>query len=229
MTGMLASVNSLQEALLAEAGAVDIVDLKQPAFGALGALATDEVARIVAALRPETRVSATIGDLPMQPARVCDAVARMAATGVDYVKIGFFPDGDPAAVIDALRPLAERHCLIAVLFADAKPDFSLAEQLADGGFAGVMLDTMNKNSAALPELLTFAELSAFVALAKHRGLRVGLAGALRERHIAGLLPLGADYLGFRGALCDLHQRQATLNPMQLAAIRLAVAGAVEPV
>ncbi|MGZ8193906.1 MAG: (5-formylfuran-3-yl)methyl phosphate synthase, partial [Methylobacter sp.] len=38
MTGMLASVNSVAEALLVLGANVDIIDLKQPAFGALGAL-----------------------------------------------------------------------------------------------------------------------------------------------------------------------------------------------
>ncbi|MGZ8249348.1 (5-formylfuran-3-yl)methyl phosphate synthase, partial [Methylomagnum sp.] len=47
MTGLLASVANLDEArLVAESGA-DIIDLKNPAAGALGALSVGEVARIV--------------------------------------------------------------------------------------------------------------------------------------------------------------------------------------
>ena len=38
MTGMLASVNSVAESLLVLSAGVDIIDLKQPALGALGAL-----------------------------------------------------------------------------------------------------------------------------------------------------------------------------------------------
>lgn len=88
MSAMLASVNSLQEALFVETFAVDVIDLKQPAQGALGALDVDSVKEIVARLNPDTLVSATVGDLPMQPEVLFDAVDAMAATGVDYVKIG---------------------------------------------------------------------------------------------------------------------------------------------
>jgi dihydroneopterin aldolase len=38
MNKMLASVNSINEALIAQQAKVDIIDLKQPARGALGAL-----------------------------------------------------------------------------------------------------------------------------------------------------------------------------------------------
>ena len=67
MSHMLASVNSLEEALLLQGHNVDIIDLKQPAQGALGALSTAVVADIVAQLKPNAKISATIGDLAMQP------------------------------------------------------------------------------------------------------------------------------------------------------------------
>ena len=47
MTGMLASVATLAEARLVEESGVDIIDLKNPAEGALGALPLAEVVRIV--------------------------------------------------------------------------------------------------------------------------------------------------------------------------------------
>ena len=102
MTGMLASVNSLEEALLALSANVDIIDLKQPALGALGALETDLVKAIVNEINGRCPVSATIGDLPMQPEIVYQAVKAMAETGVDYVKIGFFPGGDWQGTIEKL-------------------------------------------------------------------------------------------------------------------------------
>lgn len=64
MSFMLASVNSLQEAQRVHACHVDIIDLKQPAQGALGALATETVREIVLNLKA-ARISATVGDLPM--------------------------------------------------------------------------------------------------------------------------------------------------------------------
>jgi uncharacterized protein (UPF0264 family) len=83
MTGMLASVNSLAEALLVLNAEVDIIDLKQPEQGALGALEVADVKKIVAEIAGRCPVSATIGDLPMQPELVFNAVKAMSETGVD--------------------------------------------------------------------------------------------------------------------------------------------------
>lgn len=220
MTGLLASVTSLTEALLAEAADVDIIDLKQPALGALGALDVATVTDIVAGLRTATCISATVGDLPMQPALLLPAVQAMAATAVDYVKIGFFPGGDWQACVDALQTLAEQgHSLVAVLFADAHPDFAIIEKLASAGFRGVMLDTMDKQSGSLTQLMSLGELRAFVDKAASRDLLSGLAGSLRAEDVAGLLPLEPDYLGFRGALCRQHCRTAQLEIARIDKLR----------
>lgn len=220
MSFMLASVSNLDEARLVFRLGVDIIDLKQPAKGALGALAADQVVAIVDALAPTAKISATVGDLPMEPELLRDAVRVMAATGVEYVKIGFFPDGDWPGSIAALSELtASGHNLIAVLFADSKPDFSIVSQLASAGFRGVMLDTANKQSGSLTELMAIGELEDFVEKAKSHSLLTGLAGSLGAHDVATLLPLNADYLGFRGALCRDRKRTAELDERQIVTIR----------
>lgn len=220
MTGMLASVNGLEEALLAESVQVDVIDLKQPALGALGSLAVGAVSEIVATLNPETVISATVGDLPMQPDLVCGAVKAMAATGVDYVKIGFFPGGDWNACVEHLADIAAQgYALIAVLFADARPDVTFVPLLSQAGFRGVMLDTMDKSQGSLTEVMNMFALQDFVTMAQEHSLLAGLAGSLRFKDIERLLPLKPDYLGFRGALCEQHCRTARLDRGQIALIR----------
>lgn len=219
MTGMLASVSNLAEAKLVASCEVDIIDLKQPAQGALGALNAEEVAAIVQALSPENRISATVGDLPMQPEILLPAVQAMAATGVDFVKIGFFPGGDWQACLDGLAPITAQHDLIAVLFADTEIDFAIIAKLHHCGFRGVMLDTMNKTAGSLRQLLSPARLGEFVTSARQHDLLTGLAGSLREQDIDALLQLQPDYLGFRGALCQQHQRTAELDESRILAIR----------
>jgi dihydroneopterin aldolase len=225
MSLMLASVNSLAEALLVEAARVDIIDLKQPSLGALGALDTQVVADIVLNLSPTTKISATVGDLPMHRASVCNAVAAMAETGVDYIKVGIFPGGEPLDCIAGLAEFSQNgYALIAVLFADAPLDFTLIPRLAAAGFRGVMLDTQYKQHGSLPHLLGSDQLQTFVQTAQHYALLTGLAGSLTSADIAGLLPLQADYLGFRGALCRLGCRTAELDAVQVAAIRALLVG-----
>lgn len=219
MTGMLASVNSIAEALLVFNAQVDVIDLKQPERGALGALDTDVVRQIVLEIAGRCPVSATVGDLPMQPELVFNAVTAMAHTGVDYVKIGFFPEGDWYATVEKLAQLTPQTALIAVLFADAQPDFAIITALQQAGFAGVMLDTMDKHKGSLTQVMTHTDIAQFVALAKSHSLLCGLAGSLRLTDIATLIPYQADYLGFRGALCEQHQRTGQLNQQAIAQIK----------
>ena len=212
MTKMLASVNSLIEARLILNSTADIIDLKQPQQGALGALSTNDVREIVSLVNNKKPVSATIGDLPMQADLIFNAVSAMSETGVDYIKIGLFPGGDLQGTLSKLSVLSKNgNQLIAVLFADQAPDFHIIELLKKHGFSGVMLDTMKKSSGSLPQLMPYDRMEAFVKKAKQAELLSGLAGSLKAEDIPELLPLNTDYLGFRGALCEEHNRTAALH------------------
>lgn len=216
---MLASVATPGEALLAEDGGADVIDLKDPSHGALGAVGPDTVRAAVAALGGRRRTSAVTGDLPMAPDAVAAAAEAMAAAGVDDVKIGIFPDGDAAGCIRALAPLAARASLVAVLFADAEPDLSLLSLLAECGFHGAMLDTGGKHAGRLLTHMPLAALGRFVAECRRHGLVSGLAGSLEPPDVPRLLVLGPGLLGFRGALCEGAVRTAALSPAAIARIR----------
>lgn len=220
--GLLASVATLAEAALALRLGADILDLKAPAAGALGAWPAallPEAVRLVAGRVP---VSATVGDLPMEPARLRDAARATAATGVDIVKLGFFGAGETRAVLAALTPVARGGArLVAVLMADQEPDLELTPLLAQAGFFGVMLDTADKRAGGLRHHLDQARLAGFVAGARAHGLLSGLAGSLRAADIAPLGRLRPDYLGFRGALCG-GDRTAGLDARAMGAVRRAV-------
>jgi (5-formylfuran-3-yl)methyl phosphate synthase len=223
MTKMLASVNSIAEALLVLEAGVDIIDLKQPALGALGALDSATVRQIVIEVNRRCPVSATIGDIPLQPQLVFNAVKAMAETGVDYVKIGFFPGDDGLGTLNQLSLLtAQGYRLIAVLFADTPLNYSVLTALKEAGFTGVMLDTLDKKSGSLTQLMSPGAMTAFVKQAKALDLLCGLAGSLRLDDISSLLPYQADYLGFRGALCEGQIRVGQLNTATVLRIRRAI-------
>ena len=92
MTGMLASVSNLDEAKIVLEENVDIIDLKDPAQGALGAVTTKVAQEVVEFVSSQCLVSATIGDLPMQAMLIGQAISAMASTGVDIIKVGVFGD-----------------------------------------------------------------------------------------------------------------------------------------
>lgn len=222
MTGMLASVNSLEEARLVMAEDVDIIDLKEPALGSLGGLDVQQVSKIVNHINGERPVSATIGDLPMQPELMFNAVKEMAETGVNFIKIGFFASENQAQVIEKLAPLTSKINLIAVLFADTNPGFEFIDTLKTAGFKGIMLDTQDKTKGSLTEVMAKTEIERFVGHVKTTNMICGLAGSLKLEDIPMLLPYQPDYLGFRGALCDKHQRAGRLNAPSVQAIKKAI-------
>jgi len=209
--GLLASVRSLAEAEQAVAGGADLIDMKEPRHGALGAVETTVIQQVVAryhALRP---LSATVGDLPaaVDGEYLCERVRAVADCGVDYVKVGLrcgagsSSASSAEALVRHLAPLAADGIpLVMVVAADhGLPDADLVDALAAAGVLGVMLDTEDKGLGSLCQVLSVASIAGFCALVRRRGLLLGLAGSLIMDDIAALAPLAPDYLGFRGALC----------------------------
>lgn len=217
MIQLLASVKDENEAWLAMEAGADIIDLKNPSEGALGALPCPAVREIAGMVNGQKMLSATIGDLPMEPALLVDAVRNMADTGVNIVKIGFFPSDDMAGCINALTPLARKGTkLVAVFFADMElPGPGLFFQLGKAGFYGVMLDTADKNGKHLLDHLSDVEIGQFLQDTKMHQLKSGLAGSLDASHIPVILPFAPDYLGFRTALCANASRLGNLDKNKL--------------
>jgi (5-formylfuran-3-yl)methyl phosphate synthase len=219
MTLMLASVSDAVEAGIALIEGADIIDLKDPAQAPLGALDDAIVRAVVAAVAGRRPVSAVTGNLKMQPAPIVAAAEKLGAAGVDYVKIGFFPSEATQASIDALRPVAAKVNLVAVLFADLAHDFAQLQALSAAGFKGAMLDTANKGKLRLIDHIDIAGLKTFVDLCHDAKLTAGLAGSLEPPDIARLLPLGPNVLGFRAALCAGHKRTQHIDATQVKLVR----------
>lgn len=223
MTRMLASVLSVAEATLAVEAGADIIDLKDPARGALGALDARIARDIVDTVGSFAATSATVGDFPaMDPHAVTAAADATARLGVNYVKVGFWGTARDVECARALAALATHTRLVAVLFADLPQAPALVDTLAHAGFTGVMYDTADKRASPLRLLKSETDLALFVRRAQGLGLLCGLAGKLRQPDIAPLLALRPDYLGFRGALCIAGERAGHLDPHALAAVRAAI-------
>jgi uncharacterized protein (UPF0264 family) len=215
---MLASVRSAEEALFAVQAGADLIDAKEPSHGALGAVLPETLRAIVDTVGGRRPVSATVGDLPLEPDSLARVARRNADSGVDFVKIGLFEQPfDPT--IQALPEAAPGVRLIAVLFADRSPPLQVAGRLAAAGWHGVMLDTANKDGGSLRDWTDPDWLADFVRQARAAGLLVGLAGSLRDDDVRPLAGLRPDYLGFRGALCAGTDREECLDPGRVRAVR----------
>jgi len=223
MTGMLASVTSIQEAQLVLNDGVDIIDLKNPELGALGALNTNVVSGIVESISGARLTSATIGDIEPNSPSLYELIVSMANTGVDYVKVGLFDDIANELFVHTLNKASKQNIkIIVVLFAENYTSLTSMDTLMRSGISGVMLDTKNKLNKNLLSLLSRKELDEFVQFAKSHGLVTGLAGSLRYEDINSLLEINADYLGFRGALCSENDRVKSIETKNISKIRKAI-------
>ncbi len=219
MTLMLASVVNRAEAELMLASGVDMIDLKDPAKGALGALDRPIIEEIVAVVAGRKPVSAVAGEDFASAEAAVEAARGLADAGADYVKLGLPADGAGTESIRALATIAGRTKLVGVLFADQSPDFDMLKLMAEAGFAGAMLDTSIKGQGRLLDHMDVAAIALFVERCRAAGLLCGLAGSLEAPDVPRLIPLRPDYLGFRGSLCRGGDRGAALDPAAVAMIR----------
>ena len=223
MNRLLISVTGVEEAKLALIHGADIIDLKDPASGALGALPIPIIQAVLALVNGEKPVSATIGDLAMQPALITPAVSKLAGLNVDFIKIGFFPNDDYHAVLNDLQPIAGSGIkLIAVIFAEYQYDLDFMNALKKSGFIGVMLDTAKKNGLSLFDHYTQLQCANFALQARRYDLSFGLAGSLTLEHVPQAKLLKPNYIGFRGGVCVNNRRQLGLDVKKLVAVRTAV-------
>ena len=116
MTKMLASISNLEEArCILEAG-VDIVDVKDPDKGVLGAVETDVIREIVNIVGGRSQTSATIGDVPLDSSSIAGGIAALRDTGIDIIKIGIFAGALPGAVLKVIRRNTRAGIRIVLVF-----------------------------------------------------------------------------------------------------------------
>lgn len=224
---LLVSVRDAAEAGMAAAAGADLVDAKDPARGALGALPAETVKQIVTAAQAArgTVLTSAVAGEPASAAEFTLALSAMVATGVDYLKVALSPEvlAEPETIRRSLA--ATGLPVIAVLFAEDGPNPSLVPMLGALSFAGAMIDTRTKAGTHLPDIVAPKQLSAFVDACRAQGMMSGLAGSLSLADIPGLARHGPDYLGFRGGLCAGSDRRGALDPGRITEAARLLAGA----
>ncbi|MFP4481955.1 MAG: (5-formylfuran-3-yl)methyl phosphate synthase [Thermovirgaceae bacterium] len=214
-TAFLATVLSAEESKEALYAGASVIDVKNPAEGALGAASPKVIASVRQVIPKEIHLSAAIGDMPYLPGTAALAALGAAKAGATIIKVGLLGTKTTEEVFLLLQATASAladHCpktaLVAGAYADAK-DFSGVDPLeipaaaASAGAAGCLLDTFDKMSGRrLPDVLSFKKIEVFLASCSEAGLFSALAGSLGPGDIARLLSLKPHFLGFRGALCE---------------------------
>ncbi len=215
---LLISPINEKEASEAIAGGADIIDVKNPQEGALGANYPWVIRRIRDITPNKLAVSCTLGEVGNLPGSVSLAAFGAASLGVDYIKVGLYgikTSGEAIFLLQNVRKAAKEcnpKIKIAVAgYADAEKigaiEPLLIPEIAHKSQVDVaMLDTSVKDGKNLFDHLTVEQLKKFVDSAHGFGLEAALAGSLRKQDLPKVYSLGTDIAGLRGAACTNSNR-----------------------
>jgi len=209
MTKLLVSVRNPQEALAALDGGADLIDVKEPHRGALGAADREVVAAVVRTIAGRVPTSAALGELVALEADQPTASTGSALT-TNFVKIGLsgctrWHDW-PRRWQAALSTLPGDIQRVAVVYADwescgAPEPFAVLRHAVEIGCAAILVDTYEKTRGGLVDLWNLAYLARYLAAVRSERLLTVVAGSLQAPTLASVASLRPDYVAVRGAVC----------------------------
>ncbi len=214
---LLVSPSSISEAHCSVAA--DIIDVKKPSEGSLGANFPWVIREIKSfAKKP---VSAAIGDFPYKPGRASLAAYGAACAGADYVKIGLaFAGKDPAreviaAVTRAVKDEFPEKFVVIAGYSDYErmgtiSPFDISPLAAACGADYAMVDTGIKDGRRTFSFMDEVTLARFTENNRNLGLGTALAGSLTFADIDALKRINPEIIGVRGMVCG-GDRNATIQ------------------
>ncbi len=208
MTSLLLSVINAHEAAQIKAAA-DVVDVKNPSKGPLGAPDVRVVAAVLSEVGGTAPVSASLGDADFKTIIGQIELAKsFADEGVSIVKIAVSRLSPARAehVIKKIRDaLPYRVKIVATAYADESPPeslFNFADTASRSGADGFLLDTAVKNGRSLFDHVYEDTLRAIVLAGHTAGIFVALAGSLGLGDLMRVARVNPDYAGFRSAIAS---------------------------
>lgn len=230
---LLVSVVAFDEVAAALAGGADVVDVKNPAEGSLGAPSLALLKAVRAQVRAPHWLSVALGDAPHLPGTMAFAAAGAAACGADYVKLGLLGSSRRERALELLsavrRATAEtnpRTRLVAVAYADAGRVGALQPRelpaiARAAGVHGIMLDTAIKDGTSTFTAMSEAAVADFLSEGRRLGLMTALAGSLSPADLSRVRSLEVDLVGVRGAACD-GGRSGTVSAARVQELKAAL-------
>ncbi|KDE56372.1 (5-formylfuran-3-yl)methyl phosphate synthase [Methanoculleus sp. MH98A] len=206
---LLVSPSSIEEAK--SSLSADIIDVKKPSEGSLGAN-FPWIVRGIKEIAGKKPVSAAIGDNEYKPGTAALAAYGAAHAGADYIKVGLMFDGEDRAreVIEAVttavkQEFPEKHVVIAA-YADFKrigtiSPLAISPLVAKAGADVAMIDTGIKDGKSLFEFMDEETLIRFVGQNQDLGLQTALAGSLKFEDLDALKRINPEIIGVRGMVC----------------------------
>jgi uncharacterized protein (UPF0264 family) len=230
---LLVSVRDAEEARIAVAAGVDVIDVKEPSHGALGKAEDDMLRAIAEAVQGSALLSFAAGEAidRAEESAICTESSQEAPPGYAFFKVGpaglALRDDWRNVLTNAWRSTRGAASPIAVAYvdyqaADAPPPEEIIELAIDCGCAGMLFDTYGKAPRLGLTALAEARLRRCIARANDAGLLVSLAGSLGANDAADVRRLDADVIAVRGAVC-MGDRASRIDPARIAALKEAIA------
>jgi uncharacterized protein (UPF0264 family) len=216
---LLVSPQNTSEAVECVNGEADIIDVKNPAEGSLGANFPGVIREIRRIVPNHIPISATLGDVPYKPGTIALAALGAAHAGAAYIKVGLFGTKTITEAIDVMKAVTK-----------TVTDFQLPAEVVAAGYAEgkeigcinpllipeiahksssdfAMIDTYKKsNGKSIFDILSLEDLTHFIKASRKWKIGVALGGSITLKHIPALKKLKPDIVGIRGAVCDDQDR-----------------------
>ena len=213
---LLVSVQDMAEALEADRGGADIIDVKNLQEALVGSGHPNLVEEVRRRIPAQKHVSVTLGVVPNQGGTVAMAVKAAGMLDATSVKVGFCEADYESAVeiLQGARAALKGYDtkLIGSLFADnhlfkggLDPDL-MVKLAIEGQCDGFLIDTLTKDGRNLFDFIPEQRLREMVMEAKQAGLSTALSGHLKLDNLDELARVNPDIVGVRGAVCSSGER-----------------------
>jgi (5-formylfuran-3-yl)methyl phosphate synthase len=209
------------------AAGADLIDVKEPRGGSLGAASPKVLAEVVRAVGGRRPVSAALGELKERLNCTTAGNSLPVPPQIQFAKLGLAGCADLPDWQEkwrhALAGLSPATAPVAVIYADwqltaAPPPRDVLAAARQANCRALLVDTFDKRGPGLMGLWSLDELRQVVRAGRDLGQLVVLAGQLRPVQFATLLPLEPDFLAVRGAACRAD-RTGRIDPQLVRELR----------
>ncbi len=215
-TEFLVSLKKLDEISDEVVNEVDIIDLKNPSNGSIGAWDSFEIKKAISLFKHKIQISATLGDIFVNKEFLIK-LDQFDSLNLDFIKFGLLSYNlkNLFEKINLLESRAYRTNLVCVVFVDIERNLELVDKNLENfyrcGLRHIMLDTYGKNNGNLLKFCRTIYLKEFILKCKNLDIKVGLAGSIQEDEIPIIFNLKPNIIGFRSAICKLNKRTSSID------------------
>jgi uncharacterized protein (UPF0264 family) len=234
--GLLVSVRSATEALAALAGGADVIDVKEPNQGSLGAADDDTISAVVQAVAGRAPVSAAFGELIDLTIASNRNGTRTLVDGISLLKLGLarcralntwqtrWEHALDTMIADSSNGNAQA---VAVVYADwraaqAPSPQDILSAAIQHQCPALLIDTWDKSAGTLFDHWRADELQSFMTEVRSHDTCVVLAGSLTGQGVITAARLGADLVAVRTAACE-GGRTGTVSETKVRELKNAIA------